>query len=111
MTYVPEQGDIIWLDFDPSSGKESIKRRPAFVISKKAFNAHVQMSIVAPITSTIRGLKLEVELASNMKTEGAVLVHQLKSIDFKQRKAKLIEHAPEEITRQVCTIARTLVQF
>jgi mRNA-degrading endonuclease toxin of MazEF toxin-antitoxin module len=38
MRYTPEQGDIVWLDFDPSSGKEIIKRRPAFVISQKKFN-------------------------------------------------------------------------
>ena len=60
MGYVPEQGDLIWLDFDPSSGKEIMKRRPAFVISKRAFNEHTKMAIVAPITSTIRGIKLEV---------------------------------------------------
>ena len=60
MGYVPEQGDLIWLDFDPSSGKEIMKRRPAFVITKKTFNEHTKMAIVAPITSTIRGIKLEV---------------------------------------------------
>lgn len=87
MTYIPEQGDIIWLNFDPSSGKEIMKIRPAFVISKKAFNEHTKMAIVAPITSTIRGIKLEVVLSNKTKTEGAILVYQLKSIDFIQREA------------------------
>ena len=52
MAYVPDQGDIVWLDFNPSSGKEIMKRRPAFVISRKAFNNHTGLAIVAPITST-----------------------------------------------------------
>lgn len=53
MSYTPDQGDVIWLDFDPSSGKEIMKRRPAFVISRKAFNEHTGIAIVAPITSSL----------------------------------------------------------
>ncbi len=109
MSYNPEQGDIIWLDFNPSSGKEIMKRRPAFVISQYAFNHHTGMAIVAPITSTIRNIKLEVVLAQT-KTEGAILVYQLKSIDFKQREAKFIEKAPTFITKQVSTIAQLIIQ-
>ncbi len=110
MTYIPEQGDIIWLNFDPSSGKEIMKIRPAFVISKKAFNEHTKMAIVAPITSTIRGIKLEVVLSDKTKTKGAVLVYQLKSIDFMQQEAKFIEKTPSNIVEQVLTIAQLLVQ-
>lgn len=108
MKYIPEQGDIIWLDFDPSSGKEIMKRRPAFVISKKAFNAHTGLAIIAPITSTVRGIKLEVVLAKT-KTQGAVLVHQMKSLDFAQRNAKFIEKSSSDITKAVSVIAQTLV--
>ncbi len=111
MTYIPGQGDIVWLNFDPSSGKEIIKRRPAFVISKKAFNAHVEIAIVAPITSTIRGIKMEVVLPSAIKTKGAVLVYQLKSIDFIHRQIKFIEKAPITTAKQVCEIAQIIMQW
>lgn len=110
MIYIPEQGDIIWLDFDPSCGKEIMKRRPAFVISRKAFNEHTKMAIVAPITSTIRGIKLEVVLPAETQTDGAVLVHQLKSIDFMQRNAAFIEKTPANIVEQVSSIAQLLVR-
>ena len=110
MTYIPEQGDLIWLDFDPSSGKEIMKRRPAFVISRKLFNEHTKMAIVAPITSTIRGVKLEVILSDETKTDGAILVYQLKSIDFIQRNAEFIEKTPTKIIDQVSAIAQLLVQ-
>ncbi|MES2204350.1 MAG: type II toxin-antitoxin system PemK/MazF family toxin [Pseudomonadota bacterium] len=110
MNYVPEQGDIVWLDFDPSSGREIMKRRPVLVISKKAFNQHTNMAIVAPITSTIRGVKLEVVLPDEMETKGSVLLYQLKSIDFAQRKIVFIEKTPSKIITQVTTIAQLLVQ-
>ena len=110
MSYVPEQGDIIWLDFDPSAGKEIIKRRPAFVISQRAFNLHSKMLIVAPITSTIRGGRLEVLLPDTVETKGAILVYQLKSINFVCRKAAFIEKAPQAIIALVSSIAQCLVK-
>lgn len=108
--YVPERGDIIWLDFDPSSGSEIMKRRPAFVISRKIFNSHVGLAIVAPITSTVRGIQLEVKLPEDLKTQGSVLVYQLKSLDFLYRKAEWIEKAPALIVEQVATIAHLIVK-
>ncbi len=109
MAYVPEQGDIVWLNFDPSSGIEIIKRRPAFVISRKSFNGHTGMAIVAPITSTIRGIQLEVVLPDQLITQGAVLVHQLKSLDFNTRQISLIEHAPEALVAHVIERAKLIV--
>lgn len=110
MSFIPEQGDLIWLDFNPGSGKEILKRRPAFVISDKSFNKHIGMAIVAPITSTIRKIKLEVILPNEMKTEGAILVYQLKSIDFIVRNASFIEKAPPAIIKEVTSIAEIIVK-
>ncbi len=109
-SYIPEQGHIIWLDFDPSSGKEIIKRRPAFVISQKTFNVHTKMVIVAPITSTIRGGRLEVCLPDDVKTKGAILIYQLKSVDFIHRKAEFIEKTPIQLIESVSSIAQLLVK-
>ena len=63
--YIPDKGDIVFLNFDPSAGKEIMKRRPAFVISRKIFNEHTGFAVVAPITSKKRGMKLEVILPKN----------------------------------------------
>lgn len=109
MTYVPRQGDIVWLDFDPSSGKEIIKRRPAFVVSPKEFNAHTDLAIIAPITNTIRNIQLEVVLPDKLKTSGAVLVHQLKSMDYTARNATFIEHTPKHIRENVSRLAQLIV--
>ncbi|GFO71877.1 mRNA interferase MazF [Bathymodiolus japonicus methanotrophic gill symbiont] len=70
MDYFPEQGDIVWISFDPSSGKEIMKRRPAYVISRKIFNKHTGLAFIAPISSTVRGIKLEVVLPEQLKTKG-----------------------------------------
>ncbi len=110
MSYVPEQGDLVWLDFDPSSGKEIKKRSPAFIISREIFHQRTHMAIVAPITSTVRSGKLEVILTDEMKTKGAILVYQLKSIDFADRNIKFIEKSPVNLLKQVLAIAQILVQ-
>ena len=108
--YIPDKGDIVSLNFDPSAGKEIMKRRPAFVISRKMFNAHTGFAVVAPITSTIRKMKLEVVLPEKTSTKGSVLIHQMKSLDFHGRQIKLIERAPEPTVRKVTELAKAIIQ-
>jgi mRNA-degrading endonuclease toxin of MazEF toxin-antitoxin module len=107
--YVPDRGDIIWLDFEPSVGKEITKRRPAYVVSRKAFNEHTGFALVAPITSTVRNVRLEVVLEGT-QTEGAILTYQVESFDFQQRRAELIERAPAAIATAVTQVMQVIVQ-
>ena len=86
-----------------------MKRRPAFVLSKRIFNEHTGFAVVAPITSTIRNMQLEVVLPDDMVTTGSVMVHQLKSLDFEDRKAKLIEATSPALTQKVLGIARAII--
>jgi len=110
MTYIPEQGDIVLLSFDPRSGKEIMKQRPAYVISRKIFNEHTELAIVAPITSTVRGIKLEVVLPGRLKTKGAVLVHQLKSLDFNEREVMFIEKMMKKEIEEIKVLAKLLIE-
>lgn len=105
--YIPDQGHIVSLNFDPSSGKEIMKRRPAFVLSRKAFNEHTGFAIVVPISSTIRGMKLEVLISGNVV--GAVLPHQMKSLDYKTRSIEFIEIAPDDVTATVVKYAQLII--
>ena len=107
--YTPEQGDIVTIDFDPSAGNEIMKRRPAFVVSRKMFNEHTGFAVVAPITSTVRNMRMEVILPDNLSVEGAVLVHQLKSVDFASRAIEFVEKAPDSTTDTVSKLARLIV--
>jgi len=79
------------------------------VISRKEFNQHTGFAIVAPITSTKRGMALEVVLHET-STQGVILVHQLRSLDVESRGIKFIEKAPESITEQVTKMAIVIIQ-
>jgi len=86
-----------------------MKRRPAVVISKKIFNEHTGFAVVAPVTSTIRNMRLEVILPSQLETKGAVMVHQMKSLDFGDRKASFVERLPVATIKEVLSLAQAIV--
>lgn len=109
MSYVPARGDIVEFNFDPQAGHEIAKRRPAVIVSARAFNRISGFTLVCPITSATRGSNFEVPLKGTKKTVGFVLVDQIKSLDWKQRRAALIEKAPAPIIDDVLSIAAALV--
>ncbi|MGM0122760.1 mRNA interferase MazF [Enterococcus sp. AZ194] len=89
--YFPKQKDIIWMDFDPSRGKEIRKRRPALVVSKTEFNEHTGFCLVCPITSTKREFATYIEIKDPQEIRGEVVTHQLRSIDYMTRNVEKIE--------------------
>ena len=107
--YIPDRGDIVWLEFNPRKGHEQSGRRPALVVSPKAYNRKVGLALFCPITSRIKGYPFEVELPSTTKATGAVLSDQLKSLDWRARKAKRLEKAPPHVTTDVLAKIHTLV--
>ena len=107
--YIPVKGDIVFLNFDPSAGNEIMKRRPALVISRKIFNAHTGFAIVAPITSTFRGMALEVAL-NETTTQGVVLIHQIRSLDVESRDVEFIEKAPDAIINKATELAMMIIR-
>ena len=103
-SYIPKKGDLIILTFDPQSGHEQKGRRPALVVSNTLFNQHTGLAIVCPITNTKRDFPFHVAIASSKTLTGYVMVEQVKSIDFKSRKVKLIEVAADELLAEVLSI-------
>ncbi len=99
--YAPDRGDIIWINFNPQSGKEHRGRRLAFVVSPVEYNRKVGLAIVCPITSQIKGYPFEVLISEKQSTDGVVIADQVKSLDWKVRKAEFIEKAKKEITEEV----------
>lgn len=92
--YIPKKGDIVWIDFDPSTEKEIQKRRPGLVVSRYEFNRKTMFAVICPITFTIKKLPTRYTLPEDLDTKGQVLISQLKSLDFKERKLKKIENLP-----------------
>ena len=105
--YIPDQGDIIWINFDPQSGHEQAGHRLAIVVSPTIYNS--TFALVCPITTKPKGYPFEVHLAKGMKTEGVILADQIKSIDWKARKAKFYEKSSTEILNQVVLKVQTLL--
>ena len=105
--YVPNRGDIVWLQFTPQAGHEQAGHRPALVISPRSYNQKVGLALFCPITSNIKGYPFEVAIPSGLKATGAVLSDQIKSLDWRARSAKFVEVLPEAIFEEV--IARILV--
>ena len=107
--YIPNRGDIVWLDLDPRTGREQAGHRPAIIISPKEFNTLSSLVFVCPITSKVKGFSFEVALTEETKTEGVVLIHHLRSVDWKIRKIKFIESAPTKVIDEVCAKLKPLI--
>ena len=83
--YVPEAGDIVWLQFNPQAGHEQAGHRPALVLSPAAYNAKAGLMLCCPMTSQIKGYPFEVVVVG--KQPGALLADQIKSLDWRARNA------------------------
>lgn len=102
--YIPEEGDFVVFSFDPQSGHEQKGRRPAFVISNRLFNQHTGLVIVCPVTNTHRRNPFHVAVGEDSSLTGHIMVEQVKSVDYRARKIRLIEKASTEILDEVLAI-------
>lgn len=84
--YVPEAGDIVWINFSPQSGREQAGHRPALVLSPSRYNGKTSLMLACPITTQIKGYPFEVLLSGD--PESVVLSDHIRLIDWKARKAK-----------------------
>ncbi len=107
--FVPNRGDVVWLEFTPQAGHEQAGHRPALVLSPRSYNAAAGLAVFCPVTSRVKGYPFEVLLPAGAAVQGVVLADQIKSLDWRARKAKLISRAPEEVIADVLAKARTLL--
>ena len=106
----PEYGDVVWLDFDPQVGHEQAKRRPALVLSPQSFNEEFRLAFVCPVSTKPKGNAFEVLFPAGHSVKGAVLVHQLKSFDWHERRAVRICSAPPEVVAEAADIVRDILR-
>lgn len=107
--YVPERGDAIWINLHPQAGHEQAGRRPAVVLSPAAYNGRVGLALLCPITNQIKGYPFEVPLPSGLGVTGVVLADQVKSLDWRARRAELLCPLPEGTVAQVLAKLATLL--
>jgi len=108
VSYVPNRGDVVWLTFTPQAGHEQAGRRPAVVVSPRAYNQRVLLALVCPVTSQAKGYPFEVVLPAGVKLSGVVLADQIKSLDWRARKAEFVARLPtrtlHEVTQKLWTL-------
>jgi mRNA interferase MazF len=83
--YVPEAGDVVWLQFDPQAGHEQAGHRPAVVLSPASYNGKTGLMVCCPLTTRIKGYPFEVPIAGS--PAGVVLADQVKNLDWRARGA------------------------
>jgi len=99
--YIPERGDAVWITLDPQVGHEQAGRRPALVLSPSAYNGRVGLALFCPITSKVKGYPFEVPLPTGSPVLGVVGADQVKSLDWRARKAARIGAVSAEVVNQV----------
>lgn len=98
--YIPKRGDFIRLRFDPPAGHEQMGSRPALVLSHTSFNKKMGFVFVCPISTTQRNNPFYVPIPESEKVTGIIMADQLRSLDYRARKAFFISHCSEELLQE-----------
>lgn len=102
--YVPEHGDLIALTFDPQAGHEQKGRRPALVISKAPFHRATGLAICCPVTNARRGSRFHIPMPPETGLTGFIMSEQVKSVDYRSRRAEFIAKAPVALIDEVLAV-------
>jgi mRNA interferase MazF len=106
--YVPEAGDVVWLEFDPQAGHEQSGHRPALVLSPARYNGKTGLMLCCPMTTQVKGYPFEVRADMDGVT-GAVLADQVKSLDWRARRARKKATAPIDVLAHVRAMLKALL--
>ena len=109
--YIPEQGDLVFLEFSPQTGHEQSGKRPAVVVSNKTYNKFTGLAVVCPVTNTIRNFPLHVTLDNRVKTTGVIMCEQFKSLDVYARNITYVEKIPEDLLFEVLDILNAFIEI
>ena len=108
--YVPESGDVVWLQFNPQAGHEQAGHRPALVISPASYNSRVGLAICCPLTTALKGYPFEVQVEVD-GVPAAILSDQVKSLDWRARQARLKSTVSPEVMAHVRAKLNALLQL
>lgn len=110
MAYLPDQGDLAWINFDPQIGREQAKNCPALVLTASDFNATTGLLVVCPVTRTERPWRTRVKLVGTI-TIGFIMIEQMKSLDWLARGAAFIERVPQALLDDVKARIATMLDL
>ena len=99
--YIPKAGDIVWINMNPQIGHEQAGRRPALVLSPEIYNCKTGLTVLCPVTNQKKGYPFEVEIPGRFNVTGVILSDQIKSLDWKSRKAEFICSVDDDVIDEV----------
>ena len=108
--YIPQRGDLVWLNFTPQSGHEQAGKRPAFVVSPQSYNKKTGLALFCPVTSQVKGYPFEVAIPAGGEVRGVILSDQVKSLDWAARQAAFITRSSSETTEQALAKVAVLIE-
>jgi len=108
--YVPDAGDVVWLDFTPHAGHETAGRHPAVVLTPRAYQVATGLALVVPVTSKVKGGTFEVPLKGAARVRGVALANELRSIDYAARNAERFDSCPADALARIRDIGEALVR-
>jgi mRNA interferase MazF len=98
---IPQRGDVVWITLNPQAGHEQAGRRPAVILSPKAYNGKVGLAILCPISTRVKGYPFEVPIPDGLPARGAILADQIKNLDWRARDATLMCRLPPTTISEV----------
>lgn len=98
--YIPDRGDLVWVNLNPQKGREQKGKRPALVLSPKIYNSKTGLALMCPVTSRAKGYPFEVSLGKS-KIKGVILSDQIRTLDWQKRKTFFIGKARDEAVIEV----------
>lgn len=107
--YVPDRGDVVWVDFDPQAGHEQAGRRPALVLSPRVYNRPSGLALLCPITNQAKGYPYEILIPAGLRVQGVVLTDQIKNMDWKERRAAFLCDMPSDVLNNIVEKLLTLI--
>lgn len=108
--YIPKQGDIVFLDFNPTKEHEQAGIRPAVVVSTNIFNQNTKMAIVCPITSNNKEFPTHYKLENSQNVHGSVLCEHIRSIDYETRNLKFVEKTSDNDFISIITLLNACIE-
>ena len=109
--YVPDRGDVVWINFSPQAGHEQARRRPAVVLSPRSYNKRSGLALFCPITNRAKGYPFEVPLPENAPVTGVVLADQVRNLDWHVREAEFIGEVDLETLAELLARLAPLVEL
>ena len=107
--YAPRRGDVVRIDLNPQAGHEQAGRRPAVVISPASYNGKVGLAVFCPVTSQVKGYPFEVLVPDGLPVSGVVLADQVRTLDWRARKAEFVCALPAATVGEILGKLRTLL--